>query len=186
MKDLKIFAHEDSLDPKAVNQVHELLKQDAFTNSKIRIMPDAHQGAGCVIGFTANLGDKVIPNVVGVDIGCGVSVHYLGQIEIDYKVLDETIKKIIPTGFSVNSDLKQHEYETAKGIVDKIKIVKSMHNYSRLIYGISSLGGGNHFIEIDEDDAGGKYLVIHTGSRNLGKQVAEFYQKISNCNSKFN
>lgn len=184
-KDLKIFANEKSLDQSAVDQVNELLNQDAFSSAKVRIMPDIHRGAGCVIGFTANLGDKVIPNVVGVDLGCGVSVHYLGKIDIDFKQLDKIIKRAIPTGFSVNEDLNHNEYEKVKEIIDTIKIVKSLHSYERLVFSMSSLGGGNHFIEVDEDDEGGKYLVIHTGSRNLGKQVADFYQKlaISNLNT---
>ena len=109
MKDLKIYANELTLDQKAVNQVHELLAQEAFANAKVRIMPDCHPGAGCVIGFTADLGDKVIPNVVGVDIGCGVSILELGKIDIDYKELDRVIKEIIPCGFEVNNKLNSYE-----------------------------------------------------------------------------
>lgn len=179
MYDLKIFANEESLDPKAVSQVYDLLKQDAFSTAKVRIMPDVHQGAGCVIGFTANLGDKVIPNVVGVDIGCGVSVYYLGKIDVEYSVLDSIIRYIIPSGFEVNEKLSLEEDTESRTIVSKLRILKEIRNQDRVIRGIASLGGGNHFIEIDEDDEGGKYLVIHTGSRTLGKQVAELYQNIA-------
>lgn len=179
MKNLKIFANMKTLDEKAVNQVNTLLEQEAFKDSKVRIMPDAHPGAGCVIGFTADLGDKVIPNVVGVDIGCGVLVAELGNISIDYEKLDETIKKIIPSGFEVNTQLAETEKSLAENVINNIRILKKLRNKDRLINSIASLGGGNHFIEIDQDDEGEKYLIIHTGSRNLGKQVAEIYQDLA-------
>ena len=176
MKDLKIFT--DNIDEKAIEQINILLEQDVFKNSKIRIMPDAHAGKGCVIGFTGNLGNKVIPNIVGVDIGCGIFCANLGRIDIDYKKLDDFIKENIPSGMNVNEkkiidfDLKQ------LNCYDKLK------NYQWIENSIGSLGGGNHFIEIDESDDGDKYLVIHSGSRNLGTQVADYYQKLANqiCN----
>ena len=176
MKDLKIFT--DNIDEKAIEQINILLEQDVFKNSKIRIMPDAHAGKGCVIGFTGNLGNKVIPNIVGVDIGCGIFCANLGRIDIDYKKLDDFIKEKIPSGMNVNEkkiidfDLKQ------LNCYDKLK------NYQWIENSIGSLGGGNHFIEIDESDDGDKYLVIHSGSRNLGTQVADYYQKLANqiCN----
>ena len=111
MRDLKIFT--DNIDEKAVNQIDLLLEQEAFKNSKIRIMPDVHAGKGCVIGFTGDLGDKVIPNIVGVDIGCGMFCANLGKVEIDFKKLDEFINNSIPSGMNVNEtkiadfDLKQ-------------------------------------------------------------------------------
>ena len=176
MKDLKIFT--DNIDEKAIEQINILLEQDVFKNSKIRIMPDAHAGKGCVIGFTGNLGNKVIPNIVGVDIGCGIFCANLGRIDIDYKKLDDFIKEKIPSGMNDNEkkiidfDLKQ------LNCYDKLK------NYQWIENSIGSLGGGNHFIEIDESDDGDKYLVIHSGSRNLGTQVADYYQKLANqiCN----
>lgn len=178
-KNLKIFANQETLDQKAVNQVYELLAQEAFSTAKVRIMPDCHPGAGCVIGFTANLGNKVIPNVVGVDLGCGVFVVDLGKIDIDYEELDRVIKNMIPSGFEVNNTLNKEEYKKSKTIIDNIKIVKQLHDYNRLINSIASLGGGNHFIEVDQDEDGEKYLIIHTGSRNLGKQVADIYQDLA-------
>jgi len=179
MQDLKIYANELTLDQKAVNQVYELLKQEAFANAKVRIMPDCHPGAGCVIGFTADLGDKVIPNVVGVDIGCGVLVANLGKIEIDYVELDKIIKENIPCGYEVNTKLSCLEERTSQTIINEIKILSHLRDKNRLIHSIASLGGGNHFIEIDQDDEGCKYLIIHTGSRNLGKQVADIYQDLA-------
>lgn len=177
--DLKVFANTESLDPKAVAQVYDLLKQEAFSTAKVRIMPDAHQWAGCVIGFTADLGDKVIPNVVGVDIGCGVFVAELGKIKINYQKLDNSIRQLIPSGFEVNTRLTIEEETTSKNIIDKLKIKDKLRDYNRLVNSIASLGGGNHFIEIDRDNEGNKYLIIHTGSRNLGKQVADYYQKLA-------
>lgn len=179
MENLKIFANKATLDEKAINQVNTLLEQDAFKNAKVRIMPDVHAGAGCVIGFTADLGAKVIPNVVGVDIGCGVLVANLGKVSIDFEKLDLTIKKNIPCGFNVNNDLMGTEEGASRSIIDEIKIKDHLRDYTRLVHSIASLGGGNHFIEIDQDDEDNKYLVIHTGSRNLGKQVADIYQDLA-------
>lgn len=179
MKNLKIFANQETLDQKAVNQVYTLLEQEAFKNAKVRIMPDAHPGAGCVIGFTADLGDKVIPNVVGVDIGCGVLVINLGKTMINFEKLDATIKQIIPSGFNVNEKLSENERLVSESIINKIRVLKQLKNYERVVNGLVSLGGGNHFIEIDKDDDDNKYLIIHTGSRNLGKQVAEIYQDLA-------
>lgn len=173
--DLKIFAN--NIDEKSVGQIYELLEQPAFKDAKVRIMPDVHAGAGCVIGFTADLGKRVIPNVVGVDIGCGMHVVELGNIEIDLQALDEFIKANIPAGFAVNSQ-KQRDFD-----FEKLRCHGELQNVNRLALGIGSLGGGNHFIEVDVDESGKKYLVIHTGSRNLGKQVACLYQDkaISYC-----
>lgn len=185
MKDLVIYANKETLDEKAVNQVYTLLEQEAFKEAKVRIMPDCHAGAGCVIGFTANLGDKVIPNVVGVDIGCGVFVARLGNVNIDFHKLDETIKQIIPNGFEVNRELENVELLKSTKIINEMKVLKQLYGYERLVKSMASLGGGNHFIEIDEDNEGEKYLIIHTGSRNLGKQVADIYQEmaIKKCNT---
>jgi len=137
-------------------------------------MPDVHAGASCVIGFTANLGDKVIPNIVGVDIGCGMLTIKLKEKEIDLQKLDEVIRQYVPSGRNV------HEGRQVK--FDKIQDLccySELKNTRRLERSIGTLGGGNHFIEIDTDSERYKYLVIHSGSRNLGKQVAEYYQKLA-------
>lgn len=171
MKNLKIFAK--TVDEKAKEQIDLLLAQKPFESCKVRIMPDVHAGAGCVIGFTADLGDKVIPNIVGVDIGCGMLVVPLGQVDIDYYMLDKTIRKNIPSGRNVR--------ETMIAPVDlkSLRCFGRLKNLEWLENSLGTLGGGNHFIEIDKDDEGNCYLVIHTGSRNLGKQVAEIYQDIA-------
>lgn len=100
MSDLKIFT--DNIEPTALNQIYTLVKQPAFSDCKVRIMPDVHAGAGCVIGFTADLGDKVLPNIVGVDIGCGMLTVELGKIDIDFDYLDKAIRENVPSGREVN------------------------------------------------------------------------------------
>lgn len=169
MSNLKIFTN--NIEQSAKEQIDLLLKQEAFKNCKVRIMPDVHAGAGCVIGFTGNLGDKVIPNIVGVDIGCGMLCVNLGNIELDLKKLDHIIRKNIPSGMKVhNESVKYFDFT-------KLYCYKDLKNKDGwLEKSLGSLGGGNHFIEIDKDEDNNKYLVIHTGSRNLGKQVAEIYQ----------
>ena len=171
MKNVKIFT--DNIDQKAIEQIDLLLEQDAFKNSKVRIMPDVHAGKGCVIGFTGDLGDKVIPNIVGVDIGCGMFCANLGKIDIDYKKLDDFINENIPSGMDVNEE-KKADFD-----LTQLYCYKEITHYTRLEQSIGSLGGGNHFIEIDESDKGEKYLVIHSGSRNLGTQVATYYQDLA-------
>lgn len=173
MSDLKIFT--DNIEPQALDQIYTLIKQPAFRDCKVRIMPDVHAGKGCVIGFTADLGEKVIPNIVGVDIGCGMLTVELGNIDINYAELDRVIRNYVPSGRNVNGE----ESGVAEGIINKIYCKDKLHDISRLKCSLGSLGGGNHFIEIDEDSDGNKYLIIHTGSRNLGKQVAEIYQQMA-------
>lgn len=169
MKNLKIFTN--NIEQSAKEQIDLLLEQEAFKDCKIRIMPDVHAGAGCVIGFTGNLGDKVIPNIVGVDIGCGMLCVDLGNIELDLEKLDNAIRENIPSGMNVHNN-KVVNYDFTQ-----LYCYKELKNKDGwLEKSLGSLGGGNHFIEIDKDDDNNKYLVIHTGSRNLGKQVAEIYQ----------
>lgn len=169
MKDLKIFT--DNIEDTAREQIDLLLEQEPFKNCKVRIMPDVHAGAGCVIGFTGNLGDKVIPNIVGVDIGCGMLTIELGNIELDLEKLDKIIRQYVPSGFNV------HEFTKMPFFIGNLKCYKELKDIDWLNNSLGTLGGGNHFIEIDIDEDNNKYLVIHTGSRNLGKQVAEIYQE---------
>lgn len=173
MSDLKIFT--ENLEPEALNQIYTLIKQPAFSDCKVRIMPDVHAGAGCVIGFTADLGEKVIPNIVGVDIGCGMLTVELGKIDIDLAKLDEVIRKYVPNGRNVHDE----ESEFAEDIINKLICKNELKNVDWLKRSCGTLGGGNHFIEIDIDDDGNKYLIIHSGSRNIGKQVAEIYQQLA-------
>lgn len=170
MKDLKIFTN--NIEQSAKEQIDLLLEQEAFKDCKIRIMPDVHAGAGCVIGFTGDLGDKVIPNIVGVDIGCGLLCVNLGNNDLDLEKLDSIIREYIPSGMNVHKEEVKHYDFT------ELYCYKELKNKDGwLEKSLGSLGGGNHFIEIDVDDDNNKYLVIHTGSRNLGKQVCEIYQE---------
>ena len=172
MPDCKIFA--EHIDEKALSQINSLIAQPAFSKCKVRIMPDVHAGAECVIGFTADLGDKVIPNVVGVDIGCGMLIVELGKIDFDFKWLDFVIREFVPSGRNVHKR-EQNMYTR----IEDLSCSKQLNNLEWIGRSIGTLGGGNHFIEIDVDDDGNKYLVIHTGSRNLGKQVAEYHQGVA-------
>lgn len=147
-------------------------------------MPDVHAGAGCVIGFTANLGDKVIPNIVGVDIGCGMLTVELGYLDddlvrhnitdIDYAKLDSVIREFVPCGRNIHAGR-----QVIFSRIQDLCCYRELKDTRRFERSIGTLGGGNHFIEIDEGTDGKKYLVIHTGSRNLGKQVADYYQKLA-------
>ena len=189
MRDLKIFT--DNIEQEAIDQINVLLEQPAFADCKVRIMPDVHAGAGCVIGFTADLGDKVIPNIVGVDIGCGMFTVELGRIDtgingktdssivnyvtdIDYEKLDNVIRTCIPSGRNVHEEINYIFPE-----LKNLRCYNKLKNIDWLERSMGTLGGGNHFIEIDEGFEGRKYLVIHTGSRNLGKQVADYYQNLA-------
>lgn len=181
---VKIFT--DNIEENALEQINKLLSIDVFSDKKIRIMPDVHAGAGCVIGFTGDLGDKVIPNIVGVDIGCGMRILNLGKLaDIDYHAFHEHIRGNVPSGKIVREDKfgfkplvgeEMEIYREAKSLVTELYCYRELKDSGRINKAIGSLGGGNHFIELDKDDDGNVYLVIHTGSRNLGKQVAEIYQ----------
>lgn len=171
MKNIKIFTN--NIEQEATNQINELLDQEAFKDSKIRIMPDVHAGKGCVIGFTGDLGNKVIPNIVGVDIGCGMLCVELGNIDLDLERLDKIISEYVPSGMNVHENQRYKFLELEQ--LYCYKLLKNKDNW--LEKSMGTLGGGNHFIEIDVDEDDNKYLVIHTGSRNLGKQVAEIYQE---------
>ncbi|MBU5256957.1 RtcB family protein [Tissierella praeacuta] len=168
----KVFI--DNLEDGAKEQIIELLNQDFIKDSKVRIMPDVHQGMGCVIGFTANMGDKVIPNIVGVDIGCGMLTVELGNINMDLPRLDDIINKKIPSGKSTHMERK---FKFDK--FNDLYCFRDLKDTKRIERSIGTLGGGNHFIEVGVDSKNNKYLVIHSGSRNLGKQVAEIYQKLA-------
>lgn len=169
MKNLKIFTN--NIEQEAVNQIDKLLEQKAFKDSKVRIMPDVHAGKGCVIGFTGNLGDKAIPNIVGVDIGCGMLCVELGNVDLDLEKLDKIIRQYVPSGRNI------HEFVKIPFFIGNLKCYKELKAIDWLNNSLGTLGGGNHFIEVDEDEDNNKYIVIHTGSRNLGKQVAEIYQE---------
>lgn len=162
----------------ALSQIYELLNQEFIKDSKIRIMPDVHSGAGCVIGTTMTIKNKmVVPNLVGVDIGCGMEVVKLSQKkrELDLNAIDKLIRNEIPSGFEVRD--KKHNFLKNTNLED-LKSLKNISKFERVNLSLGTLGGGNHFIELNEDDNENIYIVIHSGSRNLGKQIAEYYQKL--------
>ena len=166
----KVFT--DNIEPSAGAQILELCNQSFAEGSRIRIMPDVHTGAGCTIGTTMTIRDKVVPNLVGVDIGCGMTVAYIDTYSIDYFKLDEFIRSYIPSGFSINKDPLDIASSIDLGELECGKHVEIDKAYRS----IGSLGGGNHFIEIDKDTRGNYCLVVHSGSRHLGLEVAEWYQ----------
>jgi RNA-splicing ligase RtcB len=171
-----IMLPEDSIiEEETLKQIYSFLNHPSFANTYIAIMPDCHAGNGACIGFTMKLNDYIIPNIVGVDIGCGVLSYNLGNININLKSLDEFIKNEIPFGFNVNSKSKLN-IEIYKDTINNIsKKINSDGN--RNILSLGSLGGGNHFIEVGEDEENNKWLTIHTGSRKFGLDIANFYQK---------
>lgn len=171
-KNLKIFTK--NIEQEAIKQIDLLLEQETFKDCKVRIMPDVHAGKGCVIGFTADLGDKVIPNIVGVDIGCGMLCVELGKVELDLEKIDKVINEYVPAGRNIREQ-KLIEFEK----INDLYCLRELKETKKFNKAIGTLGGGNHFIEIDVDDEGNKYLVIHTGSRNLGNQVANYYQDLA-------
>ena len=166
----RVFA--TTLEDGAREQIQAVCDTEAFATSKIRIMPDVHAGKGCTIGTTMTVTDKIVPSMVGVDIGCGMYTVYLGRIDIDFEKLDEAAH-FIPCGRNV-WDSRQERFD-----LTTLRCYRNLKDSKRLERSLGSLGGGNHFIEVDVDEDGGKYLVIHSGSRNLGTQVAEHYQKLA-------
>jgi tRNA-splicing ligase RtcB len=166
----KVFT--DNCDETTVAQVLELCNQEFTEYATIRIMPDCHAGAGCVIGTTMTYTEQIVPNLVGVDIGCGMHVIELVVDNVDLKKLDEVIRKYVPAGFDVHDSLQNTSTVKLEDIIAPIDINRAKKS-------VGTLGGGNHFIELNKDDEGGYYLVIHSGSRNMGKQIAEYWQKVA-------
>ena len=160
------------VEDEAIEQIRRMCDYEFTQGSKIRIMPDVHAGKGCTIGTTMTVTDKAVPNIVGVDIGCGMYTVNLGKAEIDFEKLDEAAH-FVPSGKNVWEG-RQEKFDLLS-----LRCYRSLKDTKRLERSLGTLGGGNHFIEVDEAQDGTKYLVIHTGSRNLGKQVAEIYQQLA-------
>lgn len=168
----KIYTN--TLQEVAIQQIDELVNQSFMEGTKVRIMPDYHAGKGCVIGTTIQLNDRVVPNLVGVDVGCGVLVSEIGKGTIDFNELDTTIRRFVPSGNEIhetalntkNNELFANENFIARGL---------QNEYTGRSLG--TLGGGNHFIELAKDETGVHYLLIHTGSRYVGAKVANWHQK---------
>ena len=167
----KIFT--DVVDEASIAQVLLLLNQEFVSESKIRLMPDIHAGAGCTIGTTMTITDKVVPNLVGVDIGCGMETIKIKESHIELQKLDKLIYDKIPSGFNVRE--KTHKYFDEVNLED-LFCMKDI-DIKRAEKSLGTLGGGNHFIEANKDDEGNIYIVIHSGSRHLGLEVANYYQE---------
>lgn len=164
----KVFT--DNCDNETISQLTALLNQEFVKDSQIRIMPDTHAGKGCVIGTTMTLADKVCPNLVGVDIGCGMYVIKLKEQSIDLNLLDKVIRQYVPSGFDIRDEA------IASSHVDEI--IANV-DVDRAMKSLGTLGGGNHFIEVDKNSEGFLWLVIHTGSRHLGIEVCGHYQNLA-------
>ncbi len=166
------ICYTNTVEPEAYAQILTVCNEKAFSDSVIRIMPDVHAGKGCTIGTTMTVTDKVVPNMVGVDIGCGMFTVSLGNVNIDLEKFDEAAHSI-PSGRNVWEGRREHFDLT------ELRCFRGLKDTRRLERSLGTLGGGNHFIEIDADIEGNKYLIIHSGSRNLGTQVAKIYQDIA-------
>ncbi len=168
----RAIVYTDQIDQEAIRQITELCNQKFCRDSTICIMPDVHAGAGCTIGTTMTITDKVVPNLVGVDIGCGIEVIKLQEKIIDLKKLDNLIRTFVPSGFDIRK--KEHPYVQQISL-HNLKAQKHL-DIKRARLSVGTLGGGNHFIEVNEGNNGVLYLTIHSGSRHLGKQLADYYQ----------
>lgn len=172
----KVFT--DVVDEKSLQQIQILCDQEFTEGSKIRLMPDVHAGAGCTIGTTMTIKDKIVPNLVGVDIGCGMEtliIHKDSEASknFDPAILDTIIRKNIPCGYDVRKFT--HKY------VDEVEWdnIKGQYSKNRARLSLGTLGGGNHFIEADRDEEGNLYIVVHSGSRHAGLEIAEYYQDMA-------
>lgn len=162
-----------TLEETAARQIRAVCDQEAFRGSRIRIMPDVHAGMGCTIGTTMTITDKAVPGMVGVDIGCGMETVRIAEKKIDFHKLDALIRSEIPCG----CDIRKEEHPLNAEIdLDELRCAGNV-SLPRARRSIGTLGGGNHFIEVDRDENGDNYLVVHSGSRHLGRQACEFYQE---------
>ena len=162
-----VFA--DKIDKSTKTQISELLREEAYSDSKIRIMPDTHSGKNVAVGTTMTVKNRIAPSLVGVDIGCGMEVVFLKEQELDLEKLDGIIRSFIPNGTKI------HDIPVASFDFDTL-YCKNNVDLERALRSIGTLGGGNHFIEVDRRETGELVLVIHSGSRQLGSDVACYYQ----------
>ncbi len=169
----KIFT--DTADQDSIAQVISLLNQPFAAGSRIRMMPDIHAGKGCTIGTTMTITDKIVPNLVGVDIGCGMETAILKERHIELQKLDKVIREHVPAGFAKRD--KKHRFRQNTNL-EKLRCLKHI-NLPVAEASLGTLGGGNHFIEADKDAEGNIYLVVHSGSRHLGLETANYYQKLA-------
>lgn len=170
----KVFA--DEIEPSAKGQIETLCDQVYSKGSRIRIMPDVHAGKGCTIGTTMTIKDSVVPNMVGVDIGCGMETVKLKNKRIDLPKLDKFIRQNIPSGYEVR---KLPHRKSVQINTLELRCIENLRNTKRTEQSLGTLGGGNHFIEVGKSEDEDLYLVIHSGSRNVGLQVANYYQEVA-------
>ena len=170
----KVFT--DVVDEKSLEQIETLCNQEFVAGQKIRLMPDVHAGAGCTIGTTMTIGDKIVPNLVGVDIGCGMETLVIrAKSEVSKHFNPEELDKIIRKNIPSGRDIRKFPHRLAKEI--EFEKVRGKFDRHRAWLSVGTLGGGNHFIEADRDDDGNLYIVVHSGSRHAGKEIAEYYQE---------
>ena len=168
--DAKCYATE--IENSCIEQIKSMLDMPFAKDANTAIMPDAHAGKGCTIGTTMKIVDKIVPNLVGVDIGCGMLTANIGKAPINLPVFDAACHKI-PSGFDVWQE-KKEDFN-----LEELRCYRNLRDTKRILRSIGTLGGGNHFLEVDKTEDGTQYIVIHSGSRNLGKQVAEYYQNLA-------
>jgi tRNA-splicing ligase RtcB (3'-phosphate/5'-hydroxy nucleic acid ligase) len=166
----------DIVDSETLSQIYQLLNIPAFADTQIRIMPDVHYGSGAVVGFTMTMNEFICPKVIGVDIGCGVNAYKIGQVDFSLPEFDTFLRANIPSGREVNSSRRDKYFDLTPELGALIEKV-GLKDYDRIIKGIGTLGGGNHFIELSVDDEKNIWLIIHSGSRYLGLLVCEFHQQ---------
>jgi RNA-splicing ligase RtcB len=172
---VKVFAK--TLEESARDQVEEMIQCEAYGDCTVRIMPDCHAGKGCTIGTVIEVKDRIVPNTVGVDIGCGMYVRKVTAKEIDLKKLDEVVNKYVPSGFNIH-EKKVNTRHNMDYAIDNL-YCQQVIDRDMALRSVGSLGGGNHFIELNQSSDGSHYLVIHSGSRNLGVRVCNYYQQLA-------
>lgn len=182
MKNVKIFAK--TIEQEAKEQIKRMAASEAYRDCQIRIMPDCHMGKGCTIGTVIKIAGKVVPNTVGVDIGCGMLVVQLGKKDVNLSLLDRIINESVPSGFDVHEQprLKEMSPLMLRLLHDLHERTPGCFDLDYIKRSLGTLGGGNHFIELNEDEQGCKYLVIHSGSRNLGVKVCNYFQHLAQKN----
>ena len=181
MKNVKIFAK--TIEAEAMKQIEDMAASEAYRDCKIRIMPDCHAGKGCTVGTVIQTAGKVVPNTIGVDIGCGMLVVKLGKKDINLSLLDRIINESVPSGFDVHE--QSQPKDMSPFMLSRLNDLHKSTPVFDLDYigrSLGTLGGGNHFIELDEDEHGCKYLVVHSGSRNLGVKVCNYFQNLAKKN----
>ena len=179
----KIYA--DIIEDLAMDQIQNVIDTNISENCQVRIMPDVHAGKGCTIGFTMTVYDKIVPNLVGGDGSCGMIVQKLNEKSIDFEKLDVVIRKYIPFGKNINATANEFITDNDYNKLSNLRCIDDV-DVNREILALSSLGSGNHFIELDVDSSGNYYLIVHTGSRHLGQVVCKHYQKIAENNVRHN